>query len=137
MSKMNSVRKAAGAVFKKLPDAKQTGIIEKMVPYRTRGWVNASILTGVSAVGAIQLGIDANSSVKARNLGEFKAQSLANQVGQTPLRHSDEFIKGVPNRARQTAIGSILNTPEEGYHIQGYNDLGAGGDLVFALNNLR
>lgn len=135
--KIPSARKVADTVFRKLPVEKQGGIMEKMVPYRTRWGVNAGMVAGVGAVGAIQLGIDANSSVKARNLGEFSPQALANQIGQSPLRYSEDFITGIPSRARKTVLQNVLKVPEEGYHVQGYNDLGAGGDLVFALNNLR
>lgn len=133
----NVTKKVASATIKELPKEKRQGITDKMIPYRTTGLGNLAILTGVTAYSGAKLGVDANASVKAKTLGEFEAHGLANQVGRTPLQHHDEFIKGVPTRARQTAIGSILNSPTEGYYVQPYDDLGAGGDLVFALNNLR
>lgn len=132
---VDGIKKFAGASFKKLPKSERTNIVEKMMPYRTTGVANLAIIAGAATVGGVRLGNEVSKVPSARELGEFRAHALANQVGRSPLRYSDEFIQGIPERAGR--VESSLMGPGNGSYARGYDDLGAGGDLVFALNNLR
>lgn len=131
-SVVDGIKKIAGVSFKKLPKDKRTNIVEKMMPYRTSGVANLAIIAGATTVGGVRLGNEVGKVSSARELGEFRAHALANQIGQSPFRYSDEFVQGIPERA-----GSVDSVLMSGHHPRGYDDLGAGGDLVFALNNLR
>lgn len=123
-----------------LAQKNRNDIISKAFPYRFNGWVTGTILAGSGVMMTGGTIIDAYAYDHARKIGPISYDMMANHVGITPNTRNPKFIKSIPQNLYQrgsvpAVLGSISTKKDS--IIQSYDDGSAGGDLVFAMHNLR
>lgn len=111
----------------------ERGLMEEIFPFRF-GPVGAGVaILGPAAYGAFTLGANESTS---RRFEHIEAISLPNIVGQTPLTVDAEVVRQIPNKLRTHGANKVLNAIP-GVQGRMIDDMGAGGDLVFAMHQLR
>lgn len=124
----------------KLPKSKQTDVISKAMPYRFNGWVAGTIVAGSAGMAVFDTGMDVMSLQHARKVGPLSYDQMANHVGMTPNTRDPKFIKSIPADLYQNKVDQVSNSlgmKRQNSIVPSYDDGSAGGDLVFAMHNLR
>lgn len=95
---------------------------------------------GLGAVGAAtagyELGTTALNEHKARKIGRIDAVSVANSVGRPSMGHDARIIRNLPTQLKTHGVNKVIDTIP-GVQGKQYDDMGAGGDLVLAMHELR
>lgn len=95
---------------------------------------------GVGAVSALTVGYEFGTTAlnerKARKIGRIEPVSVANSIGQPSMGHNAQIIRDLPSRLKTHGVNKVIDAIP-GVQGKRYDDMGAGGDLVLAMHELR
>lgn len=94
-------------------------------------------LVGVGGVtAAYGIGTTALNEHKARQIGRIEVTPVANTIGRPSMGHDNQVIQNLPIQVKTHGINNFIDSIPVAQGKK-YDDMGAGGDLVFAMHELR
>ena len=133
---MSKVGKAVASTSKwvvKTVPKEERGLMEELFPLR---FTKAGVV-GVGAVTAgYGIGTTALNEHKARQIGRIEATPVANTIGNLSMGHDAQIVRNIPSQVKTHGVNKFIDAIPV---VQGkrYDDMGAGGDLVLAMHELR
>ena len=95
---------------------------------------------GVGGVGGVTatygIGTTALNEHKARQIGRIEATPVANTIGRPSMGHDAQIVRDIPNQTKTHGVNKFVDAIP-GVQGKRYDDMGAGGDLVLAMHELR
>lgn len=119
-------------IVKTIPK-EERDLMEHVFPWRFTGGAIAAI--GVGTAG-YEVGTTALNEKQARQIGRIDAIPVANTIGRPSMGHDARIIRELPSEIKTHGVNKAIDGIP-GVRGRRYDDMGAGGDLVLAMHELR
>ena len=119
-------------IVKTIPK-EERDLMEHVFPWRFTGGAIAAIGAGTAVYEG---GTTLLNEKKARQIGRIDAIPVANTIGRPSMGHDAQIIRELPSEIKTHGINKAIDAIP-GVRGKRYDDMGAGGDLVFAMHELR
>ena len=133
---MSKVGKAVASqskwVVKTIPKENRE-LADHLFPFR---FTKAGVVGVGGFTAAYGIGTTALNEHKARQIGRIEATPVANTIGRPSMGHDAQIVRDIPNQTKTHGVNKFIDSIP-GVQGKRYDDMGAGGDLVLAMHELR